>query len=197
MKRSSISGLALVATLLASVAVTHPLAIAQEASPAAGECAASTPEENTALVNQVYEAIGAGDDDALAGLMSEDLEYYTPSKGEREGNLADVFRGQEASFPDATVTVDLVVAEGDLVAAYTTWSGTAAGETATLMGQEVSIPAGATSEWATTVFFRIECGKIAEVWPLPDRLGQLVDLGVITDEDLQVQGVASAATPAP
>jgi hypothetical protein len=47
----------------------------------------------------------------------------------------------------------------------------------------------------SAVFFRIECGKISEVWPVSDRLGQLRDLGVITEEELQ--SVDAMATPEP
>jgi predicted ester cyclase len=192
MRRSMLPVVVLVAMMVGAFTVVHrPLTAAQEATPAGAECPTTTVDENKALVSQLYETIDSGNAAALA----EELEYYTPSKGEREGSLADIFRGQQATFPDATVTIDLLVAEDDLVAAYTTWNGTAQGETATFMGQEVNIPAGATSEWVTSVFFRIECGKIAEVWPVADRLGQLQDLGVITGEDLQ--GGASAATPAP
>jgi predicted ester cyclase len=190
--------ISVIVTLLgAFTAMYLPATAAQEATPAGAECPTTTVDENKDLVSQVYEAIDSGDEAALAGLMADEVEFYTPSKGEREGSLANIFNGQQATFPDATVTVDLLAAEGDLVAAYTSWSGTAEGETAMFMGQEVNIPAGTTSEWVTSAFFRIECGKISEVWPVADRLGQLQDLGVITKEDLQVQGSASAATPVP
>ncbi len=43
--------------------------------------------------------------------------------------------------------------------------------------------------------FRIECGKIAEIWSVADDLGRLQRLGVITPEELQSAG--PAATPAP
>jgi hypothetical protein len=47
----------------------------------------------------------------------------------------------------------------------------------------------------SAVFFRIECGKVSEVWPVSDRLGQLRDLGVITVEELQ--SADGVATPVP
>jgi hypothetical protein len=47
----------------------------------------------------------------------------------------------------------------------------------------------------SAVFFRIACGKISEVRPVSDRLGQLRDLGVITEERLR--GAAGVATPEP
>jgi hypothetical protein len=62
-------------------------------------------------------------------------------------------------------------------------------------GKELDIPAGLTSDWVSAVFFRIECGKISEVWPVSDRLAQLRDLEVITEEELQ--SADAMATPQP
>jgi predicted ester cyclase len=191
MRRSAIPVLVLVVTLLGP-----PLTTAQEATPAAGECPAMTADENKEVVTQFLEALNSGDEAATADLTAEDIEYYAPSKGEREGDAEGFLRGQRASFPDATMSIDLLVAEGETVAAYVSWSGTLQGETAMISGHEVSVPEGQRhAEWVGAVFFRVECGKIAEVRPVIDRLGNLRDLGVISDEDLQTAG--PIATPEP
>src|SRR5215212_4651421 len=191
MRRSAIPVLVLVVTLLGP-----PLAAAQEATPAAGECPAMTAEQNKEVANQFLEALNSGDDAAAKDLTAEGIEYYAPSKGEREGEAEGFLRGQRASFPDATMTVDLLVAEGETVAAYVSWSGTLQGETAVISGHEVSIPEGQRdAEWVGALFFQVECGTITEVWPVIDRLGQLMDLGVITEEDLHSADVV--ATPEP
>jgi predicted ester cyclase len=191
MRRSVILVLVLIATLLGP-----SVSAAQEATPAAAECPAMTAEENKEVVTQFLEAVNSGDDAAAADLSAEGIEYYAPRKGEREGEAEGFLRGQRASFPDATMTVDLLVAEGETVAAYVSWSGTLQGETAIISGQEVSIPEGQRdAEWVGAVFFQVECGKIAEVWPVIDRLGHLMDLGVITDEHLQ--SADPIATPEP
>ena len=196
MRRSAILVLVLVVTLLGSLAfLSSPLSAAQEATPA-GECPAMTAEENEEVVTRFLEAVHAGDDAAAADLTAEGIEYYAPAKGEREGDAEGFLRGQRASFPDATMTVDLLVAEGDTVAAHISWSGTLQGETAMVSGQEVSIPEGQRdAEWVGALFFQVECGKIAEVWPVIDRLGHLRDVGVVSDEDLQ--SADSIATPEP
>jgi predicted ester cyclase len=196
MRRTLLPVLILVATFLGAFLVVRlPATAAQEATPAGGECPTTTVDENKALVSQLYEAIGANDEAAMAALMAADLEYYTPSKGEREGSPEGFFQGQRANFPEATVTVDQLMAEGDMVAAYTSWTGTFQGDKAVFFGKELDIPAGLTSDWVSAVFFRIECGKISEVWPVSDRLGQLRDLEVITEEELQ--SADGVATPAP
>ena len=196
MRRTVLPVLVLVATILGAFAVGRlPATAAQEATPAGSECPTTTVDENKALVSQLYEAIGANDEAAMAALMAENLEYYTPSQGERTGSPEGFFQGQRANFPEATVTVDQLMAEGDMVAAYTTWTGTFQGDKAVFFGEELDIPAGLTSNWVSSVFFRIECGKISEVWPVSDRLRQLRDLGVIREEELQ--SVDAMATPEP
>jgi predicted ester cyclase len=196
MRRTVIPVLVLVTTfLVAFLAVRLPVTAAQEATPAGAECPTTTVDENKALVNQFYEAIGVNDEAAMAALMAADLEYYTPSKGEREGSPEGFFHGQRANFPEATVTVDQLLADGEMVAAYTSWTGTFQGDKAVFFGKELDIPAGLTSDWVSAVFFRIECGKISEVWPVSDRLAQLRDLEVITEEELQ--SADAMATPQP
>jgi predicted ester cyclase len=196
MRRTLLPVLILVATFLGAFLVVRlPATAAQEATPAGGECPTTTVDENKALVSQLYEAIGANDEAAMAALMAADLEYYTPSKGEREGSPEGFFQGQRANFPEATVTVDQLMAEGDMVAAYTSWTGTFQGDKAVFFGNELDVPAGLTSNWVSAVFFRIECGKISEVWPVSDRLRQLRDLVMITEEELR--SADGVATPVP
>ena len=196
MRRTLLPVLVIVAALFGARALDRqPATAAQEATPAGAECPTTTVDENKALISQLYEAIGANDEAAMSALMAEDLEYYTPSKGERTGSPQGFFHGQRANFPEVTVTVDQLLAEGDMVAAYTSWTGTFQGDKAVFFGKELDIPAGSTSDWVSAVFFRIECGEISEVWPVSDRLGQLRDLGVITEEELQ--SVDAMATPEP
>ena len=197
MRRTVLPVLVLVATILGVFAVGRlPATAAQEATPAGAECPTTSVDENKALVSQLYEAIGANDEAAMAALMAAEVEYYTPSKGEREGSPEGFFQGQRANFPEATVTVDQLMAEGDMVAAYTTWTGTFQGDKAMFFGNELNISeAGLTSEWVSAVFFRIECGKVSEVWPVSDRLGHLRDLGVITEDELR--SADAVATPEP
>ena len=196
MRRTVLPVLVIVAALFGARALDRqPATAAQEATPAGAECPTTTVDENKALVSQLYEAIGANDEAAMAALMAADLEYYTPSKGEREGSPEGFFQGQRANFPEATVTVDQLMAEGDMVAAYTSWTGTFQGDKAVFFGNELDVPAGLTSNWVSAVFFRIECGKISEVWPVSDRLRQLRDLVMITEEELR--SADGVATPVP
>jgi hypothetical protein len=47
--------------------------------------------------------------------------------------------------------------------------------------------------WA---FARVACGKLVEMWVLPDNLTLLRQLGIIGDEELRDVGNPTVATPA-
>jgi steroid delta-isomerase-like uncharacterized protein len=77
------------------------------------------------------------------------------------------------AFPDVTIKVDDVVAEGDLVAAR--WSGKG-----THRGEGLGFPAtGRRVDFSGTVFARIEQGKIVEAWNMFNQLEMLQQLGVV------------------
>jgi len=137
-----------------------------------------TIEEHKQLARRVPEDIATkGDLELISDLFTEDAV---------EHSLAGDVRGREAirqeiesftdSFGDFSATVDDVVAEGDTVAMRLTWRGTHDGE---FMGIE---PTGESFEVDNMVVTRIESGKIAERWVLPDMLGMFSQLGVLPAE---------------
>jgi steroid delta-isomerase-like uncharacterized protein len=78
-----------------------------------------------------------------------------------------------AAFPDLTVTVEDLVAEGNKVAARWVWGGTQRGE---MMG----IPPTNKQVTATgTSIHRVAEGKIVESWFNFDSLGMMQQLGVV------------------
>jgi predicted ester cyclase len=196
MPRSALPGPVLVAALVGSLAVfASPFAGAQEGTPAA-DCPAASAEDHKAVVTRFLEASHAGDDAAAAELAADGITYHSHRMGEREGDAEGFLRGQRASFPDAEMTVEHLVAEGDTVAAYVSWSGTLAGDTHRVAGQDVPVPVDQRdAEWVGAIFFHMECGQIAEVRPVIDRLGHLMQLGVISEDDLR--SADAAATPQP
>ena len=77
------------------------------------------------------------------------------------------------AFPDAQVTANVVVAEGDLVSAHVTGRGTHLG---TFQGCP---PTG--REWSATctAIYRVESGRIAEAWVNWDWLAVMEQLGSV------------------
>ena len=81
-----------------------------------------------------------------------------------------------SAFPDFHVTIEDVIAEGDLVVMRSTWRGTNTGDFVTPMplpatGKQVSVT-GIT-------IVRMASGKGVEVWSVGDTLGLFHQLGLI------------------
>lgn len=82
-------------------------------------------------------------------------------------------KGWRQAFPDLKVSVDMTVAEGDLVCVRWTARGT---NTGTGNG----IPAtGKRVETSGTAIFRFENGKIAEEWTAANTMGLMRQLGLL------------------
>jgi predicted ester cyclase len=78
-----------------------------------------------------------------------------------------------AAFPDVHASVEIVLAEGDLVAERTT-------ARATHKGEFNGIPAtGREVVWTENHIYRFKDGKIVEHWPEIDMLGLLMQVGAI------------------
>lgn len=134
-------------------------------------------EENKALVRRYFEVQQEEDFDALGEVLASDYTLHGVPGAEEELTGRDAveayLRGMLEAFPDATATIEELVAEGDTVAYRASFTATHEGEFMGIpaTGEKVSVDA--------TGFFRIEDGKIAEAWPRWDTLGMLQQLGVI------------------
>jgi predicted ester cyclase len=84
----------------------------------------------------------------------------------------DLQKGFVVGFPDQRVTVEMIIAEGDHVATYGAYKATHTGP----MGD---IPAtGKTVDVKMLTIFRIEGGRIAELWVEWDNMAMLSQLGL-------------------
>jgi steroid delta-isomerase-like uncharacterized protein len=167
--------------------------VSQEATPAA-DCPATTLGENKELVHRWFAALSGGASDDVAELAAADIVYHDQSPRDelQTGGTEEWASDRGQDYPDLQVTVEQVIAEDDMVASYQRYTGTQQGD----IEDERGVPAtGLATEWVSMGLFRIECGRIAEIWAVADDLGRLQRLGVITDEELQ--SVAPMATPSP
>ena len=95
-------------------------------------------------------------------------------------------RGWREAFPDLKFTVDMQVAERDLVAVRWTARGTNTGT-----GNR--IPAtGRAVEITGTTLFRMAAGRIAEEWTCADSLGLMKQLGMMATPATNVRSPAGA-----
>lgn len=95
--------------------------------------------------------------------------YHLPLKG-LSAERQYVMEVQSA-FPDFHATLDDIVADGQMVAIRWKAGGTQQG---TFRGIEAT---GKYAHWEGMTFIRFKDGKMFEAWWMPDRLGQLQQLG--------------------
>ena len=132
-------------------------------------------EENKAVVRRFFEIMNQGDLDQLQEVCDTGLKWHGGSMGDFNGSEAalQMAKGFFAAFPNMQTTIDLILAEGDKVAAHFTSRGTHGGD---LMGIG---PTGKAVTIAGLAHYRIANGKIAEEWHMQDSLGMLQQVGAI------------------
>lgn len=117
-----------------------------------------------------------GNHDIVDELFAPDFQHHFPDPRLPKGVEAMRGLGQSvvSAFPDVHVTVEELIAEGDRVVERTT-------ARATHQGEFNGVPAtGKAVQWTETHVYRLEDGKIAELWPQIDLLSLMVQIGAIT-----------------
>jgi steroid delta-isomerase-like uncharacterized protein len=92
------------------------------------------------------------------------------------GGVAEGIRMLLGAFPDLSAVVERLVGEEDYVVAQVRMAGTNTGPY-----PRVPEPTGRRTEWDSMLMFRMEDGKIAELWGTSDRMGMLTQLGILPD----------------
>jgi steroid delta-isomerase-like uncharacterized protein len=135
----------------------------------------TTTEQNKTVTRRFIDAWNSRQPDEFDDLIARDVVRHceaTPGVEVRSLNQVKEFLRQDtAVFPDSIQTIKLLVAEGDFVAAWTTYEGTQQGP----MGPFP--PSGRKAQFDFGAVFRIEGGKIAEWWVTWDNMTILKALG--------------------
>lgn len=163
---------------------------AQEATPEA-ECVTTTPEENTALAHAYWEEFVWGDQGKIAEIVAPDEVHHwglfeTTTGFDAFAEGAERFND---AFPDLRFTVDLAVAQDDLVATLWTATGTQSGEWQGIPATNNEVT------WQGINIFRFECGMIVESWAEANHLGLLAQIGSPDVPDFLADAAVSTATP--
>jgi steroid delta-isomerase-like uncharacterized protein len=160
-------------TMLKSILRVHPalFALAFLATPAfAGE----VEERNKAVARTVLEeVIGQGKIDEHDALYSPSYVSHGSTRDVGRAEDRETTKALRQAFPDLRITIDKLIAEGDLVAVRFIAEGTNTGASNRLpaTGKRIRI-AGMT-------ILRIVDGKIVEEWPYFDQLDFLRQLGLM------------------
>ncbi len=133
-------------------------------------------ESNKDLVVRFTDALNATDWEALDEIVTDDFTRHSQATEGPPATSREEFIQLQKSFlvpfPDQRVTIEKLIAEGDWVAGLATYSGTHTGP----MGE---IPAtGKSVESTFLALFRIEAGRIAELWVEWDNVAILKQLGL-------------------
>ncbi len=136
-------------------------------------------EQNKEVVRQMVERTGRGDSSAIDELTTADFVLHALHSNAGLGADFDgvgykrANDGGHAGFPDYSMTIDATIAEGDRVAVLSTRSGTLTAKWGALN------PTGKKMKVKRFALYRLENGKIAEMWVMDEFLGQYQQLGVL------------------
>jgi steroid delta-isomerase-like uncharacterized protein len=189
MRRLSVA-LAVVSLLaMGAVGPLGPSTSAQDATPAASPaagCPTTTEEENAAIARRWHEeAINNHDLSVLDAILAPDAAHDSATFTANPGPRA-VLGALLTGFPDVQHTVEAVITEGDLVVIRYTATGTHSGE---FQGYAAT---GKRVTWTGINIYRIECGRIAEIWSEVDGLGRI---GQLTGTETGATPTAGTPTP--
>lgn len=134
-----------------------------------------TVEENKQLVRQFIEKTNNKDPHLLEDLLADNFVFHAMSAGRGldKGAFIQSYSSSNESFPDDKTTIQDMIAEEDKVAVRLTQKTTQEGKYINLS------PTGKQFEIPRFSFFRIEDGKIAEIWNLRDSLSMFQQLGAL------------------
>jgi steroid delta-isomerase-like uncharacterized protein len=144
---------------------------------------AQSPAQNKEAATNILRAVDAGDVNAFGKYVSPNIKEHMPFPPDIGEGKSDFERTKmmiasiHTSFPDSKTVIEKMVAEGDMVMLYSTWTGTNKG---TFMG----MPATNKSLNVKQVeIIRFDAsGKAVEHWSLSDDLTMMIQLGLIPDK---------------
>jgi len=135
-------------------------------------------EQNKVVARRLFEEVFNDKRvDLVEEIVADDVVDHNKivfAQPERPGGVAEGIRMLLAAFPDMSVAVERLVGEDDFVAAKVRMAGTNTGPYS-----RVPEPTGRHTEWDSMFLFRLEDGKIAELWGTSDWMGMLTQLGIL------------------
>lgn len=135
-----------------------------------------SPEDNKRLLeNYIAEVWDNGNLDALTDFLAPDYRrHVSPTLPPLDlDEQIERLTGFRHAFPDITLTVEEVTAEGDRIAFRSTITGTHRGELAGLP------PTGRRVAVGLVDIVRVDDGKFAEQWGGPDMADMFRQLGAV------------------
>ena len=131
-----------------------------------------TIESNKTIVQKYIELWSTGNLSIAREVLSEDFVDHThPQQAPGPESVKQEVKAFREGFPDARITVEQMIAEGDLVAFRFTLRGTHLGTFAGFA------PTGKEDILTGVDFIRIADGKMVELWSVQDTFSWVRQLG--------------------
>ena len=134
-------------------------------------------DENKALTKRFYdEVMNAHNLAKIKSFCTPDITDHNPSPGHSGKGLDDLtamLNEMLTAFPDHHVTTDIMIAEGDMVVAYVTVTGTNTKPFANMPATNKSIKINGVD------IVRIKDGKAVERWGVFDNMAMMTQLGMM------------------
>jgi predicted ester cyclase len=136
-------------------------------------------EGNKAVVRRFIDGLNSGDVAVLSEVRSPDIVWHGGVLGEARGvdDLLAKLSWVHETFPDLHATIEELVAEGDLVVARSTVTGTHSGPLLGVAGT------GTRATWTAVAVYRVVGGRIVEQWLSEDWADVLVQVGALPQAD--------------
>jgi predicted ester cyclase len=128
----------------------------------------AVPDNNKTRVKQFFEiVVQKGDMTLLEEFVAKDFVDHQPAPGQLPGvaGVRQFFTGLHTAITNLQVTIENMVADGDLVAVHSSIRGRHTGD---LMG---IAPSGRDVVMRVSDIVRIENGKVVERWGVEDMSG--------------------------
>ena len=136
----------------------------------------SQAEINKEIIAKTFEIVANGDYEGMNMYIADDMVRHCQATPDLVIESLDAFKefikADRKAIPDQKLIVKMLVAEGDLVAFWCTYTGTHTGQ----MGPFP--PTGKSAELDFSGVHRLENGKVVETWVTWDNITILSQLGL-------------------
>ncbi len=136
---------------------------------------AAVEKQNKETIRNLYEEWQSRNIDALKEMYAPNAKYNHPSAGATPIPFEKALEGIQMywrAFPDLTLTIEDIIADGDKVVVRFIGRGTHQGDLGNIPATGVKTEAGGIE------IYHFEDGKIIEVWEISDTLGLMQQLGM-------------------
>jgi len=132
-------------------------------------------KKNKEVVTRFYNDVFIRHDmSRLDEYMRDDYIQHNQDCPQGKAGFVEFFKVIFAAVPDFSYTLKKMVAEGDIIIAFSRTTGTHSG--GEFIGKEAD---GASLDYDVVDIFRVQDGKIAEHWDVADTFTFFRQLGVI------------------